>query len=514
MIPMSISNTNHSRLASTHSSLPNTRTSLQFCPLKQLRFRRFLSLPLLLIVLLLAACGPETSASKNEDLVASTKQIALTYQASNDLAQAQTALNAVDVANPLQWLVYVTESVLSENSDQDAMMALVHLATDMGLQSEPISRFATQHNLVESVNTANAALAPSAQVASTITESQTALNSQPVAPSNPLTSETSIAVNQVAAVSVTTSTLSADPASTLSNTATISTAVTTTAAALIITPTVVAELPSTEPMAKAIDLANVRSGPGTNYDVVGGLETGIVAPIIGKNETGDWWQVTLATGQQGWVYGPLVEASGDTTTVALATDIAPPPPTATPEPVVEAPTPAPTEVVAPTSVVAEGEPTSVPAPATSGNDFLVIEKHLWDVVENGGQLNGPSVTCGQGRELRVRVLDANGGLLNGVAVQAIYGAQEVYVTGAQGKGDGMTEFVLGGGQAVKIIRDADGREVTSDEVYNLSTKPWEISYEDLIAGNYCTDDASCKSFVDQTGCYGHYSWTVTFKRRY
>jgi len=514
MIPMSISNINHSRLASTHSSLPSPRTSLQFCPLKQLRLRRFLSLPLLLIVLLLAACGPETSASKNEDLVASTKQIALAYQASNDLAQAQTALNAVDVANPIQWLVYVTESVLAENSDQDAMMALVRLASDMGLQSEPISRFATQHNLVESVNTANAALAPSAQVASTITESQTALNSQPVAPSNPLTSETSIAVNQVAAVSVTTSTLSADPASTLSNTATISTAVTTTAAALIITPTVVAELPSTEPMAKAIDLANVRSGPGTNYDVVGGLETGIVAPIIGKNETGDWWQVTLATGQQGWVYGPLVEASGDTTTVALATNIAPPPPTATPEPVVEAPTPAPTEVVAPTSVVAEGEPTAVPAPATSGNDFLVIEKHLWDVVENGGQLNGPSVTCGQGRELRVRVLDANGGLLNGVAVQAIYGAQEVYVTGAQGKGDGMTEFVLGGGQAVKIIRDADGREVTSDEVYNLSTKPWEISYEDLIAGNYCTDDASCKSFVDQTGCYGHYSWTVTFKRRY
>ncbi len=514
MIPMSISNTNHSRLASTHSSLPSPRTSLQFCPLKQLRLRRFLSLPLLLIVLLLAACGPETSASKNEDLVASTKQIALAYQASNDLAQAQTALNAVDVANPIQWLVYVTESVLAENSDQDAMMALVRLASDMGLQSEPISRFATQHNLVESVNTANAALAPSAQVASTITESQTALNSQPVAPSNPLTSETSIAVNQVAAVSVTTSTLSADPASTLSNTATISTAVTTTAAALIITPTVVAELPSTEPMAKAIDLANVRSGPGTNYDVVGGLETGIAAPIIGKNETGDWWQVTLATGQQGWVYGPLVEASGDTTTVALATNIAPPPPTATPEPVVEAPTPAPTEVVAPTSVVAEGEPTAVPAPATSGNDFLVIEKHLWDVVENGGQLNGPSVTCGQGRELRVRVLDANGGLLNGVAVQAIYGAQEVYVTGAQGKGDGMTEFVLGGGQAVKIIRDADGREVTSDEVYNLSTKPWEISYEDLIKGNFCTDDASCKSFVDQTGCYGHYSWTVTFKRRY
>ncbi len=98
MIPMFISHTNNSRLASTHSPLSSKRSSLQFCPLKQLRFRQFLSLSLLLMVLLLAACGPETAASNNETLVANTKQIALDYQASNDLAQAQTALNGVDVS--------------------------------------------------------------------------------------------------------------------------------------------------------------------------------------------------------------------------------------------------------------------------------------------------------------------------------------------------------------------------------------------------------------------------------
>jgi len=466
---------------------------------------------LLLIGLLLAACGPETSANNNETLVANTKEIALAYQTNNDLAQAQTALSALDVANPLQWLVYVTESVLAENNDQSAMMALVHLANDMGLQSEPISRFATQNNLLNNTTTANAALAP----ASIITTEQAAINVPTVVASNPVTPTTAITANQIVAPSITTSTLSTAPASTFSSTVAISTAITTTAT-LILTPTVAApELLSTEPMAKAIDLANVRSGPGTNYDVVGGLETGIAAPITGKNDSGDWWQITLATGQQGWVYGPLVETSGDIGKIALATNIAPPPPTATPAPIAEVPTAVPAETIAPTPIVAaESEPTAAPAPATSGNDFVVIETHLWDVVENGGQLNGPSVTCGQGRELRVHVLDANGGLLNGVAVKALYGAQEVYVTGSQGKGDGSAEFVLGGGQAVKIIRDADGREVTSDEVYNLSTKPWEIPYPTLIGGNYCTDDASCKSFVDQTGCYGHYSWTVTFKRRY
>ncbi|OUC05377.1 hypothetical protein RY27_27660, partial [Litorilinea aerophila] len=172
----------------------------------------------------------------------------------------------------------------------------------------------------------------------------------------------------------------------------------------------------------------------------------------------------------------------------------------------------------PTPAPVAAEPTQAPeapAPAPAdGPDFRVVEKRLWDVYENGGRLDGPSVVCGEKRQLVVNVIDANGNRLNGVAVQVLYGAQEIYVTGAQGKGDGVVEFVLGAGQDVRVIRDVDGREVSSEVARGLTTRPAEIPYEYLIQGRYCTDDASCKTFVDAPGCYGHYSWTVTFQRSY
>jgi len=163
-----------------------------------------------------------------------------------------------------------------------------------------------------------------------------------------------------------------------------------------------------------------------------------------------------------------------------------------------------------TSVATAAPPTA----STSGNEFVLVEKRLWNPYENGGSLDGPSVHCGQGRQLVVNVLDANGVRLNGVAVQAQYGAREIVVTGAQGKGDGVAEFVLGGGQEVKVIRDADGRSVTSAVATGLSTNPANIPAAILMSAQYCQDAASCKNFIDHTGCYGHYSWLVTFKRQH
>ena len=99
----------------------------------------------------------------------------------------------------------------------------------------------------------------------------------------------------------------------------------------------------------------------------------------------------------------------------------------------------------------------------------MVEKRLWDVYENGGSLSGPTVICGEKRQLVVSVLDANGSLINGVAVQEEFGAKEIQVTGAQGKGDGTAEFILGRGQDVKVVRDADGRDVTSDVARGMVT---------------------------------------------
>lgn len=53
---------------------------------------------------------------------------------------------------------------------------------------------------------------------------------------------------------------------------------------------------------------NVRSGPGTQYDRIGGATAGEAYTITGKSADGAWWQIDFA-GQPGWIYGPLVTAT-------------------------------------------------------------------------------------------------------------------------------------------------------------------------------------------------------------
>jgi uncharacterized protein YraI len=59
-----------------------------------------------------------------------------------------------------------------------------------------------------------------------------------------------------------------------------------------------------------VDLLNVRSQPGTAYMVVTTMKSGERAEVVGKNATGDWWQVNV-NGTTGWVFSELVDFSGD-----------------------------------------------------------------------------------------------------------------------------------------------------------------------------------------------------------
>lgn len=453
-------------------------------------------------VLLLAGCGPERAATNEQTLLSETERIAVEYQAARNLAQARTQLDLLEVANINQWLIYTTEEAIVGGDRPEMVNALVILVMDLGLPSNSIRTYAQQQNLV-AVATVDptpppVALAVAANVSAAL---------PPAAPSPQPSPLAATPVITTVVVTATTAAVTEAPAVTASVQLSATTAVALAATATSLPTTVAA------PMAKASSDINVRSGPGVEYPLAGSLRTGEEAQLLGKNAAGDWWEVALATGGSGWVYGQLVETAGDVGTVAVALNIPTPPPTPVPT-ATSAPAAAPIETPAAPADTPMPEATTAPAPPSGGPDFRIVGKHLWDVVENGGQLNGISVTCGEKRQLVAIVLDAAGNRLNGVAVQAIYGAQEVFVSGDQGKGDGIAEFVLGGGQALKVIRDADGRAVTSDEVYGMTTKPWEIPYETLIGGRFCTDDASCKSFVDQTGCYGHYSWTVTFQRSY
>ncbi len=73
---------------------------------------------------------------------------------------------------------------------------------------------------------------------------------------------------------------------------------------------------------------NMRSGPGTNYPVIGQLAAGQTAEITGRNAAGDWWQFNY-NGQLLWVSAQVVQVNGSLGEVAVvAVPILPPPATA------------------------------------------------------------------------------------------------------------------------------------------------------------------------------------------
>lgn len=428
----------------------------------------------------LAGCGPQ-QGNDDEDQTAEAVRIAQEFAQSGDLGRARSELETLPVANATQWLVLLTEERVNTQAGAPETTALVRLTLALGVQSRPALDYAAQVGLLSAV------AAPPTPTMAPLLAAVPVVEAQP-APSQAAPSQ---AAPNVAVIEATLAPAAEAPAA--------------DAATATPTPAAPTETPISKPQVVASNSLNVRGGPGTAYPIAGALNTGEQAEIIGKNPAGDWWQVATAAGLQGWVLGTLVQTSGDTAAVAVAANIPDAPPTPTPAPVAVAPEPAP----------AEPAPAAPAAPPPgSGNDFQVVERRLWDVFETGGRLDGPTVVCGEKRELHVVVLDANGSRLNGVAVQAIYGAQEIYVTGAQGKGDGQVEYVLGEGQGVRVVRDADGREVTSDTVDGMTTKSWDIPHDVLMGAKYCTDTASCERFLYSAGCYGHHSWTVTFKRRY
>ena len=62
--------------------------------------------------------------------------------------------------------------------------------------------------------------------------------------------------------------------------------------------------------------ANVRPGPGTEYDpLLRWLPPdGVWYPVVGQNaEQPAWWRIELAAGVHGWVHGSLVDLHGSET---------------------------------------------------------------------------------------------------------------------------------------------------------------------------------------------------------
>lgn len=92
---------------------------------------------------------------------------------------------------------------------------------------------------------------------------------------------------------------------------------------------------------------NLRSGPGTNYKRVGQASQGQVFDVIGRNESGGWFQINRSDGATAWIINDRrwTQPIGDAMSVAVVQNIPAPPPTAKPRPTKP---PAPTNTPAPT----------------------------------------------------------------------------------------------------------------------------------------------------------------------
>ena len=63
---------------------------------------------------------------------------------------------------------------------------------------------------------------------------------------------------------------------------------------------------------------NARSAPGTDGAVILVVPNGAVLPVVGRNAAGDWLQVRLPDGQDGWMFGDAVIASPDAARAPVA----------------------------------------------------------------------------------------------------------------------------------------------------------------------------------------------------
>jgi uncharacterized protein YraI len=440
---------------------------------------RFVLVTILLVTgLALVGCGSEKNDS--EELGARTDEIARAFAASGDLETARAGLQGLGVANPLQWLIYSTEGAIQSNVDPELTRAYVALALEMDVKEATIRSWAQANGIVDSA--AATAAASGATLAAAVQQPVPTLapTPAPVAQAEPTVS---IPLTTTAA---TTSTASNDSAAA----ATLASTAVPLAASLTVA-----------------EYANLRAGPGTDFNLVGSLAPSESATIIGKNDAGDWWQIRTAGGTEGWVFNELGTTSGAVDQIAVALNIPTPPPTV-------APTAAPAVVEVPTTVPAApveppaAEPTAAPVAGNPSDQpyFSLVMRRMWTKEENGA--------CAGQHLLRISVVDANGAPLNGITLRGIYTGVEL-TTGDQGKGDGRIEYDLyGTGEGFRVVRNNDGREAGSDNAEGFTTKSLDIDIPTLIGGGYCSDEADCQIFYNSYGCTGHHSWEAQFKRNY
>lgn len=174
---------------------------------------------------------------------------------------------------------------------------------------------------------------PAAVITATRTPTPTVTTAAAPVPTAVLTA--TAATTATTALTTTTSTTLPRPVAALTTTAPAATpvpsAVLTTTAALTATYsitntppialTITATLPVTAEIKSAT--ANLRGGPGTEFDVVSTAAQGKRFPVIARNADGSWWQVCCVEGKPVWVNDSVVTILGARDVVPVRSPLMP-----------------------------------------------------------------------------------------------------------------------------------------------------------------------------------------------
>jgi uncharacterized protein YraI len=283
------------------------------------------------------------------------------------------------------------------------------------------------------------------------------------------------------------------------------------------------------------DLVNVRSGPGTEYDLVGSAAAGETFDVVAKNAAGDWWQVCCVAGQNGWVYGelaavqngesvavaadvpaPVAAAPGAAETAAPAsdgtnTDAAP---AAAAPAGAEKPTPAPVAEAAPTPAPAAPAAPYDPGASSAGNfdpnaQYQIVHFKVLGLEENNGGIRDSSAQ----HLIFLKVLDQAGNPLDGAVVRNLVGDKSEVVSGS--KAPGMAEITMYY-EPFKLAVASDPSGPVTSQVSNqmglifphlpdLVGKLGDVNYE---YGACPTIDIKCQWPLSAI----HFSYEITFQK--
>ncbi len=72
-------------------------------------------------------------------------------------------------------------------------------------------------------------------------------------------------------------------------------------------------------------VANVRSGPGTEYAVIGQVSQGDSYIITGRNAAGNWYQIAGVSNQLAWIFSELLTVQGSSADIPVIGQVASPP---------------------------------------------------------------------------------------------------------------------------------------------------------------------------------------------